>query len=226
MTAKTTGRALRGRFAGLLLVLVIISIAASIFGQGKIHDLIAAAGFATLLLFAIRHGSRGFRVAVIVVAAPAAIGQLTLHLEGVPIPRALVFGFTTAFLALLTTVVVFTVVRGDIMSTDTLIGGICAYFLLGITWGTAYALVELLSPGSFAVASSLAAAGNWGVPTHPITPLLEYYSFVTLTTVGYGDMSPLSEGARVLSVAEVLVGQLYLAVLIGRLVGSQIAQAK
>src|SRR6267154_2095012 len=61
MTAKTTGRALRGRFAGLLLVLVIISIAASIFGQGKIHDLIAAAGFATLLLFAIRHGSRGSR---------------------------------------------------------------------------------------------------------------------------------------------------------------------
>jgi hypothetical protein len=181
---------------------------------------------ATLLLFAIRNASRGFRIAALTLAVPASLGQLTLHLTHSPIPPSLVFGFFTAFLALLTTAVVFTVLRGEVMNTDTLIGGVCAYFLLGVTWGGAYALIELLSPGSFAISPGLAAAGTWGIPTHPITPLLQYYSFVTLTTVGYGDMSPLSHVARLLSMLEALTGQLYLAVLVGRLVGLHIAQAR
>jgi hypothetical protein len=223
---ETAVRVLRGRFTGFTVVLVILSVSGAALGEGKPHDLLGAVAMATLLLFAIRNAGRGFRVAALILAVPASLGQLTLHSTHSPIPSSLVFGFTTAFLGLLTIAVVFTVLRSEVMNTDTLVGGVCAYFLLGVTWGGAYALAELVSPGSFAVSPGLAAAGDWGIPTHPINPLLQYYSFITLTTVGYGDMSPLGHVARLLSMLEALTGQLYLAVLVGRLVGLHIMQAR
>jgi hypothetical protein len=223
---ETAGRGLRGRFTGLTVVLVILSVSGAAIGEGRAHNLIGAVAMATLLLFAIQTASRGFRVAALTLAVPASLGQLTLHLKHSLIPPSLVFAFFTAFLALLTTAIVFTVLRSEVMDTDTLIGGVCAYFILGVTWGSAYALIELMSPGSFAVSPGLAAAGNWHIPTHPITPLMQYFSFVTLTTVGYGDMSPLTHMARLVSMLEALTGQLYLAVLVGRLVGLHIAQAR
>lgn len=223
---ETAVRVLRGRFTGMTIVLVVLSISGAALGEGKTHNLIGAVALATLLLFAIRNASRGFCVAALTLAVPASLGQLTLHLTHSLILQSLVFVCFAAFLALLTTAVVFAVLRGEVMNTDTLIGGVCAYFLLGVTWGSAYALVELVSPGSFAVSPGLTDAGNWGTPTHPMTPLLQYYSFVTLTTVGYGDMSPLSHIAPLMSMLEALTGQLYLAVLVGRLVGLHIAQAR
>jgi hypothetical protein len=219
-------RVLRGRFTGLTIVLIVLAVSGAIIGEGKTHDLTTAVATATLLLFAIRHAGRGFRVAALTLAVPASLGLLTLHLTHSLILPSVVFAFVVAFLALLTISVVFVVLSAEVMNTDTLVGGVCAYFLLGVTWGCAYALVEHVSPGSFAVSAGLAAADKWGPPTHPVTPLLQYFSFVTLTTLGYGDMSPLNQMARLLSMLEALTGQLYVAVLVGRLVGLQIAQSR
>ena len=111
-------------------------------------------------------------------------------------------------------------VLGDpVVTTDTVVGAICAYFLLAVTFGNAYALVEVLSPGSFLLTPALAADVHWSPPTSPITPVLQYFSFSTLTTLGFGDVTPLSRGARFLAVIEAIAGQLYLAILIARLVG-------
>ena len=223
---KTAIRLLQGRFTGLTIVLVVLSISGAALGEGLIRNLIGAIALVALLLFAIRNAGRGFSIAALTLAVPASLGQMTLHLTHSLILHSLVFVCVSAFLAQLTAAVVFTVLRGEVMNTDTLIGGVCAYLLLGVTWGSVYALVELVSPGSFAVSPALAAAGNWGTPAHPMTPLLQYFSFVTLTTVGYGDISPLSHIVRLFSVVEALSGQLYLAVLVGRLVGLHIAQAR
>ncbi len=91
-------------------------------------------------------------------------------------------------------------------------GAIAVYLLFGVAWAHAYHIAALSAPGAFnAPPGELANVSGW-----------TYYSFVTLTTVGYGDITPVSQAARSLSVGEALTGQLYLAVLIARLVAMEI----
>jgi len=93
------------------------------------------------------------------------------------------------------------------------IGGIAGYLLIGLTWAFAYQLVSQQEPNAI---HFLAPAPD--VPSRLPTRLM-YFSFVTLTTVGYGDAYPERPATRSLAVAEALVGQLYVAILIASLVG-------
>jgi hypothetical protein len=91
-------------------------------------------------------------------------------------------------------------------------GAIAVYLLFGVGWAHAYHLTELLHPGSFnSTAGNLDSVVTWA-----------YYSYVTLSTVGYGDITPVRPIARALSMGEALTGQLYLAVLIARLVAMEV----
>jgi hypothetical protein len=92
-------------------------------------------------------------------------------------------------------------------------GGIAGYVLIGLTWTFAYQLLIQQAPGAIRFDAAVAAA-----PSQQPNDLI-YFSFVTLTTVGYGDVRPVHPVARSLAVAEALVGQLYLAILIASLVG-------
>jgi hypothetical protein len=98
-------------------------------------------------------------------------------------------------------------------------GGIAGYLLIGFTWAFAYQSVVQQAPGAIHFASGVADASS-RQPSRLI-----YFSFVTLTTVGYGDAYPVHPAARSLAVAEALVGQLYIAILISSLVGMAL-QAK
>ncbi len=100
------------------------------------------------------------------------------------------------------------------ITSHRLVGAVVAYLLLGLTWSYAYAWLEIMRPGSFLAGGSLAEGAY---------PTLVYYSFVTLTTVGYGDVTPVSPAARASSNVESLVGILYPAVLIGRLLSMHVA---
>ena len=104
------------------------------------------------------------------------------------------------------------VITSPEVTTETLYGAVTAYLLLGLTWGLAYALVERLYPGSFR--SPVDTDGLAG-------PVLMFFSFITLTSVGYGDIVPLGGHARSLAILEAITGQMYLAVFIARLVGIQ-----
>jgi hypothetical protein len=99
------------------------------------------------------------------------------------------------------------------------IGGIAGYLLIGYMWTFAYQLVVQQAPGAIHFEAGVADTPSRD-PNHLI-----YFSFITLTTVGYGDVRPVHPVVRSLAVAEALVGQLYLAILIGSLVGMAL-QAK
>jgi hypothetical protein len=97
-------------------------------------------------------------------------------------------------------------------------GAICVYFLVGIVWALLYSTLEFFQPGSFQMPQ-----GTVNQATSQAT--FTYYSYVTLTTLGYGEITPISGPARSFALLEAMMGQLYLAVLIARLVGIHIAQS-
>lgn len=91
---------------------------------------------------------------------------------------------------------------------DRLLAAICLYLVIGMIWAVMYALVAHLVPDAFAGAlPPRATLFDWG-----------YFSLVTLTTVGYGDITPTANIARSLAAAEAMIGQLYPAIIIARLV--------
>ncbi len=100
---------------------------------------------------------------------------------------------------------------------DKIYGAICAYLLFGYAWTFAYSLIEELQPGSFASSSSPLPSDIVGRVMQ-----LRYFSFVTLATVGYGDIVPHSQLARTTALLEAMLGQFYLVALVGRLVGLHI----
>jgi Ion channel len=122
---------------------------------------------------------------------------------------------TIASFALLSALILAQVFRDGPITGHRIQGAIAVYLLLGLTWTSAYNLVYQSMPGAFRFADAADAASKH------VHDLL-YYSFVTLTTMGYGDIVPAHPVARSLATAEALVGQLYPAILIGRLVSMQI----
>jgi hypothetical protein len=114
------------------------------------------------------------------------------------------------FLAFVTVVFIWTVLANPKVTGDTLAGAIAAYLLIGITYGLAYGL------------NSFRNTVESGRPIHPAEFI--FFSFVTLTTVGYGDIVPWGGHARSLVILESVTGIMYPAVLISRLIGLHISR--
>jgi hypothetical protein len=105
--------------------------------------------------------------------------------------------------------------RQDTINREVIFGALVVYLLMGLMWGYGYTLLEHLLPGSFTHPASLSELD---------VEALDYFSFVTMTTLGYGDIIPASEPAKAMVMIQAVTGQVYLAVLVARLVGINIAQ--
>ncbi len=217
-------RLLRGRFTGLMIILLIVFVSASVIGEKEVREVAGSVGFSVLVLFAIWSVGPRLRLMTVAFAIPTLLSHWTLVLSASLTLRAVGFAIASAFLTFLTLVILLAVFRDERVTADTIVGAVCAYFMLGTVWGTYYALLVLLSPDALSISSALAKASAWSGPAQPFTPLMQYYSFTTLATLGYGDVSPLTPGARALSIIEGVIGQLYLAILIARLVGMHTAR--
>jgi hypothetical protein len=119
------------------------------------------------------------------------------------------------FFAYTMTIILAYLFREREVSADVIMGAVCVYLLLGLMWGLVFSVLETFGPGSF----------RFGEGQTTNVSNFIYYSFVTQTTLGYGDITPVSAPARSLSLLDAVAGQLYLAVLIARLVGMHIAQS-
>ena len=107
--------------------------------------------------------------------------------------------------------------RQDV-TVDTILGAVITYLLAAVAFGTLFQIIELQSPGSFSGVSEALRQDR----AH-LSNAMMYFSLVCITTMGYGDIVPLSDLARPLAVLEGVFGQLYLAVMIARLVGLHLA---
>jgi len=130
--------------------------------------------------------------------------------------------FSTMFFLFILVVLLHKVIHSEQAGANIIYAAMSAYLLLGVTWSFFYALVEIVNPGAFDF-GSLTAQAEFGAP-HGELRLFSYYSLVTLSTLGYGDITPVTPLARSLSAMEAVTGQLFIAVLLARLVGLHIAQ--
>jgi hypothetical protein len=125
-------------------------------------------------------------------------------------------GFSAMFFMLATYEILTFVWKQAEVTKAVIYASLVGYLLLAVTWSYLYLLVEALLPGSFEAVAEIGREG------HHMAFL--YYSFVTITTLGYGDITPTTEIARSVTILEAVIGQLYMVVLVAWLVGMHVSR--
>jgi voltage-gated potassium channel len=168
----------------------------------------------TLVLLCAVLSIAGGRKALVglVLVGPAAIGEWLIYWR----PELLIYVVTRGagllFIGFVVVQLLRFIVYAPRVDSEVLCAAIAGYLLSGLAWSLAYALLDRLDPTSFA----FTLAPKSGRTMDGFTSL--YFSFVTLSTVGYGDIIPVSEMARMLAMVEAMFGMFYVSLLIARLV--------
>ncbi len=200
-------------FLGLLVFVAFVQTPLMPSGSGRrwLNDLV----YALLLLSGVQAvAERAARLLLM----PVALAAIAVNLGSRFVPVSPVWSQGTGLLSLLLLlfVVLRRTLRGGPVTFHRIQGAVAAYLLLGVIWAHAYSLLTLMRPGAF--------TGSVGSVDGPRAWL--YFSFVTLTTVGYGDILPVHPVARSLASLEAVVGPLYLAILIARLVSLAVSDSE
>jgi hypothetical protein len=208
--------------ASLLLVLFVIYPFVSRGGVGRLAVTLGLT--AILVAGCLQLPQKGLRRIALTLAAVAFVAQwldnFTPRSEILVIARA----STMVFLALSAYGILSRVLRGADSNLHRLVGAITVYLMLGLVGGFGYSLIELRKPGSIHL-PDLGAAEEAVEAVDPTRDLI-YFSFVTLSTLGYGDVTPKSQSARTLATIEALIGQIYLVTLIAHLVSLRVADER
>jgi hypothetical protein len=117
------------------------------------------------------------------------------------------------------------VLQDERVTFDKICAALCSYLLLGSIFAILYSLLEFLDPGTFLVGGEVIPKGDPAAFYGAGLGQAIYFSFTTLTTLGYGDITGATPVARNLSVLEAIIGQIYLVVLVARLVGLEISHS-
>ena len=212
----STDRSLSLLLASLVLVIFVIQ-PLQVAGVGG--RLLIAVFFSFMLISGVGAVAKNALTTAVVgglVVTSLAVRWLRLWLggESLLISETLV---SSLFCAILAVVVLAQVFREGPVTWYRIQGAVAFYLLLGLAWAGAYELVELRLPNAFVPQSSATMNQN----DDPTTRFV-YFSFVTLTTVGYGDVTAVHPFARSLVTLEALIGQLFPAILLARLVSMEL----
>jgi hypothetical protein len=210
--------------AALLLVVITQPLVARESIATRLAYDLAVAAAAIGVLFAV-FGFRWERRVAVVLALPAIVLTFARYVlpQGAVAPYSVAFHASAVlFLGFAVAIIVRDIFRGRAISADAVLGAFAGYLLLGIAWGSLYAIVELLAPGSFSVAPEI----RWQLEDwHLRRALFNYVSFATMASLGYSDVTAVAPLANTLTWLEVMTAQFYLAVVIAQIVGLKLAQA-
>ena len=205
---------LQGRMLILLVALVLLIFIRPFFSE---RSVLLGFFLAVLLLgtlYAISRDDRWVFIIAVALGGPhvAAIWLGPIVLGEVGPLIAVVFGLL--FYGFVAWILLRFILRAPTVTADMLYGAASVYFLLGLAWAMAFALVEMRHPGSLSI----------GQPGPLVWDDFLYYSFVALTTLGYGDITPLTQTTRSLAILEAITGVFYTTVMVARLVGLYLVQ--
>jgi predicted neutral ceramidase superfamily lipid hydrolase len=208
---------LKGGFLALLAILVVLVVVAPMVDRWPVGRIAVAIAFYVAMLVAIRVSVR--RKAIFQIALAAAIASVTItavaeifDVDEWTIPSTIL----SLMLLVITPVTVMArVVREERVTLNTVYGAVCVYLLLSLLYAFIFFLIEEIDPGSFTLGSDQTTA---------VSSFL-YFSLVTQTTLGYGDITPKSEFAQSLASLQALMGQIFLVGTVARLVALQVAHS-
>lgn len=206
----------RYRFRILLATLLAMLAAAPLTVGDSARDPLFALSFSLVILAGLlaMKRERILLLLAVLLGVPAIIARWVSVL--VPEQTAILFDalFPIFFLSFFVVFLLRAVITADRVTTDTIAGALSVYLLLGFVWSLAYQGLTLVDPAAFHIGSAIADTG----PLDRVD--FVYYSFITLATVGYGDITPVTPLAQSFAYAEAVTGVLYVAVLVARLVSA------
>ena len=216
-----------GRYTLLLLSILLLLVVQPLFSGHRFAEMVVSVTMSMVLLSALYtfETSRTFFVIALVVVIPAFASRWVLNFAHIHLAEVIAASTTSLFLMMTVSGLIVELFRVKRVTLDTISAAICAYLLMALAWGFIFALIDLEQPGSFSAGLIVKEHGGGFTPMFAAMHDFIYYSFVCLTTTGYGDIAPLSQSARLFSVLESVCGQLYLAILIARLVSLEVAQS-
>jgi len=200
----------------LLVLLVVIPLADDL--DLVSTPLVRGLVFSCLLVigvWSLRGGGRHFTVGIAFVIVGVVLNVLAVSMPAQFLQQASILALI-GFMVVAITFTMKQIAFSNEINTNRIIGAICVYLLLGVIWAMAYTIIEMVSPGSFAGFSPIDDLGwdsEW-----------LYFSFVTMTTLGYGDILPVSATARGFAYMQAIVGQFYIAVLVAGLVSAYVSK--
>jgi len=195
-------------FWALLILLVAISFLSETIHGRKLVGFLNVIVLVTAV--AAVESSRLSLIIAILLGGPTLAFQILALQSGLPEHFALSWGFGAAFYAFALAHLMNYVLRRDVMTADKLYGAVSAYMMIAILWAFLHGLVQYFYPGAYAFL---------GTPKTLDMGELIYFSFTSLATVGFGDMTPALIQSRFLSILEAVTGVMYVAILIARLTG-------
>lgn len=196
------------RFLLYLISIILLLLALPLADPGTPGTMLPTVAFTLVVLsslHAMQHDRSIFTLALII-GLPAIAARWIIREFIFVSPEVYTSLFSVLFFALLCLFLLKAVLGTDRITRDTISGAIGIYLTMGITWAFSYQLVDTLIPGALSA--------------EPAEMAYLYFSFVTLTTLGYGDITPLIPATELMAIFEAVAGQVYIAVLIARLVSS------
>ena len=163
---------------------------------------------ACLLLAVLPNATRRSRVVLLGTLLLLIVARFAAERDDVPIDFGPVLALYALTGLLAAAGTLHFVIRAPAVDSETIYAALSTYLLAGVFFGVLYSAIEYMWPGSFSGPDKFTEASA------------VYYSFVTLATLGYGDFLPRTEFARGVATFEVIGGQLYLAVMVARLIGA------
>ena len=210
----------RNNYLWLLLALLLLLFAAAFFEQLEIPAFRRAAGLMLTVVILVgvwsvdtgMHKSMRRILATVFLVSLLAMEQFLHH------PSVVLLQLSVSLLFCLVTIAICCrqVLFSGYVDLNKIIGAICIYILLGIAWGLVYMLLEQFFPGSI-------PGLEGGVWPRDLQRSL-YFSFISLTTLGYGDISPTQPLAQLIVYLQAITGQFYVAILVASLVGVRLAE--
>lgn len=213
---------LSDNFSYLLISLVFLLFASAFVNQffpdGQGQSLIIAAIVITMItgIWSIRSTNHLFNTGIGLTAGVIVIAILSALFDIAELDKLQILFLLIFFLMTLKVAAKQALFSGEI-TVNSIVGSICIYLLLGMIWALLYALISLYIPEAF---SGIDQA-EW----KQALPDFVYFSFVVLTTLGFGDLLPVSPIARFLVSMEAIFGVFYMAIVVSSLVGARLASA-